>query len=351
MVKIIYNYQQNSSFIQIDREILGELYPLTNFSFTPRKKWLTPFTLLQQFFFLLLNWNKYNVIVSQIAAYHTFLPSILSKLGLKKHIIILHGTESMILKEVAYGNLDRKILGSITSFSIKNATYLLPVSQHLIHYQDNYNKSGKERYNGLQANIKNFKTKYKVIHNGINVDLFRLNSNVRNPNSFITVSVGSESKARYLIKGLDLVFDAAERNPTFQFTIVGSTKIYNYKTKLNNVTIIPHASQVELEKLYNSHSYYLQLSRLESFGLALCESMLCGCIPIVSNVGMMPMIINNCGYVIFDKNPEILNDLLISLPNNVSESDRLICRQNIMENFSLSKRKDLIRSFFNSQIC
>ena len=128
---------------------------------------------MDQFYFLLRHWNHYNVIVSQIAAYHTFFPSLLSRFGLKKHVIILHGTDSMILKEIAYGNLDRKVLSSFTSFSINNATYLLPVSQHLIYYKDNYNKSGQASFNGLQNNIKNFKTKYRVIHNGLNVDLFK----------------------------------------------------------------------------------------------------------------------------------------------------------------------------------
>ena len=54
----------------------------------------------------------------------------------------------------------------------------------------------------------------------------------------------------------------------------------------------------ELKILYNESKFYFQLSNTEGFGVALCEAMLCGCVPIVSDVNFLPSIVGNSGFVL-----------------------------------------------------
>jgi glycosyltransferase involved in cell wall biosynthesis len=56
-----------------------------------------------------------------------------------------------------------------------------------------------------------------------------------------------------------------------------------------------------LEK-YHSASAYCQLSMDESFGVAVAESMSCGCIPIVSQVPSLEEVTGGNGYVISREN-------------------------------------------------
>jgi glycosyltransferase involved in cell wall biosynthesis len=69
--------------------------------------------------------------------------------------------------------------------------------------------------------------------------------------------------------------------------------------------------------------------------------MLCECVPIVSNVGGMPDIAADCGYILKYKNINELYELTNSAINNF-ELDKLgkKARQRIVENYTFEKRRD-----------
>ena len=78
----------------------------------------------------------------------------------------------------------------------------------------------------------------------------------------------------------------------------------------------------------------------EGFPNALCEAMLCGCIPIVSAVGAMPMIVGDTGFVLRQKEVTQLKKLIDSVLH-LENTEALIlkCRQRIIENFPIEKRR------------
>jgi glycosyltransferase involved in cell wall biosynthesis len=101
----------------------------------------------------------------------------------------------------------------------------------------------------------------------------------------------------------------------------------------------------ELPSFIANKRFYLQLSMSEGFPNALCEAMLSGCIPIVSNVGAMPFIVGETGYVLNKKDP----DLLVQHINHALESNlpelSLKARNRISDAFPLRNRADqLIKS-------
>ena len=65
-----------------------------------------------------------------------------------------------------------------------------------------------------------------------------------------------------------------------------------------NVKFLGKLTPDELKKYYNKTQFYLQLSNFEGFGVAICEAMLCKCVPIVSDVNFLPEIIGDSGFVL-----------------------------------------------------
>ncbi len=334
---LIYNFQENSSFINSDRTIIASKYNVYDFQFYSSYKVTYPFLFIWQCIFLIYHWNKFNLIISQISGFHTYIPSLLSFFKLKKHIIILHGTDCNIIPEIGYGNLQRPILKWFTKKSIQNANFLLPVSESLICNDSDYYTENQISL-GLNKNITGLNTPIQVVHNGIETNSFFIKNNYREPNSFLTIALGLENEKNVKLKGIDLILGCAENNPNIKVTIVGSESVFNYNNNLKNVKVIGKINQTELLEFYNENKYYLQLSISESFGLSLCESMLCGCIPIISNTGMMPEIIEDKGYILEKRDLNIFIKLIDSILLNKKGIDPFEIRKLIVAKYTIDKR-------------
>lgn len=346
---IVYNYQKQTSFIQQDKESLEDAYHLMMFSFDPKSNVAYFLCIFKQIYFLLANWRKYDVIVSQIAAYHTFIPSILSRLNLKKHVIILHGTDCNVIPEIIYGNLGKWPLCWFTKKSLQMATLLLPVSYQLIENDSNYLSQSKARF-GLKNNITKFKTPIHVIFNGLDNSIFKIKHVQRIEFSFLTVALDLGNHRNYLLKGIDLILDLAKKYPKYKFSIIGSDTIYGYNGDLPNVNVIGKVNHVNLPDIYNQHRFYLQLSMSESFGLSLCEAIMCGCIPVVSDVGMMAEIVGHFGYVLKEKDQKPLEQLInLAIDQNVNDNIGLMEKRRIsvIERFDHAIRKKALIEVIN----
>jgi glycosyltransferase involved in cell wall biosynthesis len=338
---IVYNFQNDSSFIKKDREIISNHYKVLDFVFSPKKKILTPIYIIYQLAYMLVHWNNFQVILSQIAGYHTFIPSLLSSLKLKKHLIILHGTDSNSIPEISYGNLQKPILKWFTKYSILNATMLLPVSHSLIDNCTTFFLENNARF-GLKNIIPNFQKPFQVIHNGLDVSQFHILKGQRQENSFLTVALDLNLDKNVKLKGIDLILELARLYPTLYFTILGSDIISNYDNSLPNVKVIGKVPHNELIKHYNQHEYYFQLSLSESFGMSLCEAMLCGCIPIVSHTGIMPEIIEDKGYILKKRDLNLLIKLIDSIILETNEKDPLEIRNLIVKKYDIKIREKLL---------
>ncbi len=75
----------------------------------------------------------------------------------------------------------------------------------------------------------------------------------------------------------------------------------------------------------------------EGFPNALIEAMACGCVPIVSNVGAMPEIIANTGYVLEKKDAGLLIALLQKAMAEYKPEKALAARKRA-EQFSIENR-------------
>jgi glycosyltransferase involved in cell wall biosynthesis len=255
----------------------------------------------------------------------------------------MHGTDCVSFPEIEYGNLRNPILSYVTKKSLHWASIILPVSESLVYTENNYYSSKTLKF-GYNYHLSNIKTPYKVIHNGLNIlDWVRDNEIIRNKTSFVTVL--GEGKIK--IKGVDLIIEVASRFPNSIFYLAGIENVKGYDMP-KNIICKGRLTAEELKVLFNQSQFYLQLSNTEGFGVALCEAMLCECIPLVSDVNFLPNIIGDSGFVLNKRNSDMLVDLInVALNSDIIHLEQK-ARKRIKDNFSVNKRKKMLLSVLSN---
>lgn len=341
---ILYFYPNDASFVRKDLAILESEYIVRCFKFEAYPKWKTPLLWLQQLVFLLVYLPKTDIVITQFAGYHSFLPNLISKWFEKPSLMILGGTECASFPSVNYGAYRKKLLGSFTRWSFKLAKHLSPVHESMVLYKYNYwdkdyPYQGFEFFNGkLNASV-------TTIYNGFEPEKFYNKNEIRKRNSFITVSV-KLSGMNYQLKGIDLIIEAAKNFPEGNFTIIGND--FGYIQNIpNNVKIIPPVPNHLLVDLLNQHEFYLQLSISEGFPNALGEGMMCGCIPIGSDVSSIPYIIADTGFVLKKRDPKLLLNILHEAINCDKEELSARASSRILQEYPINKRKTELLNLVN----
>jgi glycosyltransferase involved in cell wall biosynthesis len=335
--KLLFIYPNLYTFIQTEIDLLSDDYDIISITQKWSNKILLPFNLLIQFFFLIYNLPRVKVVLISFAGYSSFLPCLLGNLLNKKVLIVAHGTDCVSFPEINYGNLRNPLLRFFTKISYQYASKILPVSESLVYTENNYFSSETLKF-GYTHHLSNITTPFKVIPNAINSNFWNKDNTVlRDKRSFLTVL----GKDQALIKGLDLIIELANEFPDCKFYIAGIDPINNFKSR-DNIFFKGRLSPDELRILYCESQFYLQLSNSEGFGVALCEAMLCKCIPIVSNVNVLPEIIGDSGFVLKKRDLKILIDLInIVLECNISTLENK-SRDRIKDNYTLENRKQLL---------
>lgn len=346
-MKILFVYPNKSSFISLDIEILSEKYEVIENMYNWKNKIKTPLYLLKQLIFILKNINIIDCFIISFGGYWSLFPSIIGYFFKKPVLIILHGTDCVAFEEINYGNLRKPILRNIIKISYQFATKLLPVSYSLISNINHFYDKDKIIKQGINHYFPKLKTKYTVISNAVDFNKWNILTDViRDENRFVTVL----GEGQFIRKGGDLIIETAFKCPQFNFFFVGISVPKHLNNIPDNVKFLGRMSAEELLVLFNESKYYLQLSSFEGFGVALCEAMLCGCIPVVSNVNDMPNIVKDTGYVLDKRNSDKLCDLLNSLFNENNSELGLKARLNIIENYSILKRKNAINQVINESL-
>lgn len=149
------------------------------------------------------------------------------------------------------------------------------------------------------------------------------------------------TKDRIFIKGIDLLLHVAEEMSDISFQIIGIEESvlsrHGFAVPMN-VIVSPPMSQENLLSYYQRCAVYCQLSRVESFGIATAEAMLCGCVPLVTDVGGLPEVIGNSGFLVSPDNPETFaSTLREALASSTSAREK--ARERIISRFPVQKRK------------
>ena len=335
---LIFIYPKRFTFIETEIKLLHNDFKLISLDQRWNSKWLLPFNLIYQFFFLLFNIFRADCILVSFAGYWSLLPAIFGKLFKKNLFIILHGTDCVKFFDINYGNLRSPITSFFIKHSLKLSKLLLPVSESLMFTKNTYyNEKSIEL--GVMHHFPDIQTPYKVVPNGLLLDDWnRIPGIERSPDSFVTVM----NEKQIQRKGLDLIIEVAKLKPDCSFYCAG-LDIKN-KTIPKNIFFLGRLSPKELKRLYSRSQFYLQLSNFEGFGVAICEAMLCECIPIVSDVNFLPEIIGDSGFVLEKRNKKLLVELINDALNSDITSLEKNSRSRIVNNFSSDKRREMLNN-------
>lgn len=299
--RLLFVYTRLSTFVRCDLGILEKEYQVSTFcvdNTTRGKQLLSMFRLL---FYLIFNINRFKIVYIWFADYHSFLPVLFAKLCGKRSYVVIGGYDVCRIRNLKYGSFSNPVRGFMTKFSMSNATLTLCVSKHVARIVKAIAPKSKREvlYNGVA-----FSTVVRPGSDGRDCCGEKLSVAGVSKEGFVLSVALSSSRQSYYIKGVDRYIEAARTASDLKFVAVGLDK--NALSNLigevpDNLEIISRLSQEELSEYYSKASVYCQLSRSESFGVALAEAMYYNCVPVITNTGGMPEVTGDLGFIVSGK--------------------------------------------------
>jgi glycosyltransferase involved in cell wall biosynthesis len=332
---IFYVRPSNSPFVQVDEEILQKHFKVIAVTLNNRTQYRLLISLFWLLFQLIIKVNKYSVIYTRFADYHAGLLTLFSNLFRKKLIIVIGGYDVYHIPELNYGIYTKKIRGKIAKYALENAYMLLPNSKAMIYHNNNY-----AIYKSVEGGINYFapktKAKIQLLYNGFDPEKWPY---VKSERKGIISAANINNWLTWKMKGFDLLVEAACYMHSETFTLVGVTQ--SFRNNLNivppNVVFVDFLPNEQLAKYYANHKVFCLLSLAEGMPNVLCEAMLCGCIPVVSDVSPMPEIVESVGYVVQSKKVSLVIDAL-NTALNTPENTSALSNKKIIDNYSLNIR-------------
>ncbi len=355
----LFIYTHPSTFVKGDITILNERYDVKEYRFTNNPKRRLPASLIGQFFYLLFNIYKFDLIYIWFADYHSLIPVIFSRLTGKKCYLVIGGYDVCREKRYSYGSFSNKTRALFAFLSIRYATTNLCVSKNI------------ERIVSAIAP----KSKHITVYNGVNIKSEFDGTEEKEP-VVLCVALVSTLQAFY-IKGIDRYNNLAKEMADTHFTLVGCNPAIFEKAgvkKAKNLRVVPALEHSKLALLMSKSKVYCQLSRRESFSLALAEAMYHNCIPVITNTGGMPEVTGGLGYCITpgtsagtilsehqatnsqgyantncsvqhtsnNQNPDLIHNLAEAVRKALEQPPATLYRERIEQNFTASQRKKAI---------
>ena len=333
--KTLFIYSTWTTFTNTDYNILATKYKIVKYQFKPVKGNIkTAIELIKQFFYLLFNIWRFDSVYIWFADSHSFIPILFSQIFNKRSFLVIGGYDVARMKHLCYGVFTSKIRSFFAVYSMNYCTMNLTVSKYV---------DRKVKWIAKKA-------KTAMIYNCVTLEKGNEQEQQTKDNLIITVGI-VEKEQTFQIKGIDTFIEVAKLLPEYQFLIIGLNQS-NLKHRLNNLpanlSIKEKIDHEDLTAYYQKAKVYCQLSRSESFGVALAEGLHFGCVPVVTNVGGMPEVIGNTGYIVKRDTEQlkmIIGDVMGSKwKPKVNPKDR------INSIFTLEKRNQRVLRILNQHI-
>ncbi|MBI4810390.1 MAG: glycosyltransferase family 4 protein [Ignavibacteriales bacterium] len=235
-----------------------------------------------------------DIVYCWFASVYAFVGVFFSKFFGLKSIVIVGGVDAAKDKELDYGIWLNPWKAKLVRYVFHNADRILVVDPSL--------KEEAVRlaeYDG--RNIHYVPTGYDV--------------NVWKPvgekeSMVLSVAVVKDERT-FKRKGIDLLIEAAKNLPDVSFIVIGTDiNLALRKRPPLNIKFLEKLPRRDLLPYYQKAKVYCQPSRREGLPNALCEAMLCGCIPVASEVSGNPTAVGDAGILVPPSNSELLTSAI-----------------------------------------
>jgi glycosyltransferase involved in cell wall biosynthesis len=269
-----------------------------------------------------------DVTFSWFASGHAFWAVRLSKIFRKKSIVVVGGYEVARVPEIGYGAVidpRGKSYVEKIKYVLKNADSVLTVDESLkIDAIKNFNIDG---------------TNIQTVPTGYDHEKFKPRGRKEN----LVITVGYIKNDTIKRKGLETFIKAAYYVPDAKFVLIGKfmdTSIEDLKRLApKNVEFAGFVSDESLVQCYQRAKVYCQLSLYEGLPNALCEAMLCECVPVGTRVCGIPSAIGETGFYVPCCDPKATAEA-VKLALKAEGKD---ARTRIKNMFSLERREKEIK--------
>jgi glycosyltransferase involved in cell wall biosynthesis len=318
-----------SSFVQRDIEILEKHFDVKKMkeeTFLVPRKGRNPLLFLR----LLQRVVWADVVFCWFANVNAFFSVLFSAFLRKKSLVVVGGYDAAFVPEIGYGIFVNRWSRAQAALVYKHTNKILVVDASL----------KQDIMNNLNFRVEN---KIQVVPTGYDVGKWKL---VKTYRENMAITVGAVNWSNLKRKGFETFVKAAKRLPSVTFVLIGkhSDDSVRYLKSIasSNVTFPGFVSDTELLRFYQRAKVYCQLSRYEGLPNALCEAMLCGCVPVGTKYCGIPTAIGDTGfYVPYDNVAATVEEIKKALNSNQERKEA--ARRRIEKTFSLPKReKELV---------
>lgn len=271
-------------FLERDVELLRKHFEVRTVPTFNRKR---PIATLPNVFRIFNGVLWADVTFSQFADTHAFFAVVFSKVLRKKSIVVVGGYEVAKVPEIKYGAMLNPMFRQVVGFILRHADKVLTTSDSL----------RKDTIANARVNGKNIET----VPECYDSEQWKLSSDKED----IVMTVASITNNTVIKrKGLDTFIKAASHFPDVKFIIIGDNTNGLQAGSAPNVEFPGFISSKDLPKWYSRAKVYCQLSLYEGIPNALCEAMLCECVPIGTHNCGIPTAMGETGYYVSYGNVE-----------------------------------------------
>jgi len=311
-IRVLMVYPTRSSFVERDIDILRENYDVVELQYSGKEDLLRLSKLVR----------STDVNISWFVLGYATITALLSRFIGKKSILIAGGWDVVSMPELGYGAMLTKNRISKTSRALREADRVIAVSESTKEWVSKWVK----------------RDDVITIYHGFDSKKFSLGGEREN----IVLTVGNlRNDVTVRVKGLDTFLNTAALLPDVRFQLIGEhdSKIaHAWSNKVaDNVEIMDFQPQDTLIEYYRKAKVYAQLSYQESFGCALAEAMLCGCVPVTTRRGALPEVVGESGFYVKYGDVENIKDIIGKAMTSDKGGE---ARDRIMSHFPLDKRKE-----------
>jgi glycosyltransferase involved in cell wall biosynthesis len=274
---VLYVYSRRVTFTEIDREVLAERYEV--------RDWYQPGRVTNLFRLVPLVLRS-DAVFGWWAHWHTFFPITLAWLLRKPSVLVIGGFDTASKPEIGYGHQRGGLRKHLSRWIMRRATVLVTNSLY---------SRGE-----IEANIgDSIAERVRVVHHGV-PDRFGEPRTEKRERMALTVGIVDRSNLER--KGHRAFVEAAAALPDVAFVLagreVGDAGDALREDSPPNVQLTGWLEDDDLEDYYRRAAVYVQASEHEGFGLSVAEAMLAGCVPVVSQAGALPEVVDGAGMIL-----------------------------------------------------